>query len=54
MKSEVMISFMPALREMRRNGRSTRITRSTRSGRSCGIDSARSTTREMHTMTKST
>ena len=53
-KSEVMISFMPALREIRRSGRSTRITRSTRSGRSCGTDSARSTTSEIITMTKST
>ena len=51
---DVMMSFMPALREMSRSGRSTRITRSTRSGRSCGTDSASSTTSEIMTMTKST
>ena len=54
LKRHVMISFMPALREMRRSGRRTRITRSTRNGRSWGTESARRTSRETHTMMKST
>ena len=40
LKSELMISFMPALREMRRSGRSTRSTRRMRSGRRKGRCSA--------------
>ena len=54
LKSEVMISFMPALREIRRSGRSTRITRNTRNGRNCCTDSASSTMSEIQTITKST
>ena len=53
LKSEVMISFMPALRATRRSGRRMRATRSTRSGRSSGTASARRTRMEMRTMVKS-
>eukprot|EP00966_Prymnesium_polylepis_P239086 5530066-Prymnesium_polylepis.2 len=54
LKSVVMISRMPALRETRRSGRRTRITRSTRKGRSSSTDSASSTRSEMQTIAKST
>ena len=53
LKSEVMMSFMPALREMRRSGRSTRSTRRMRSGRRKGRCAASMETSIVETMTKS-
>ena len=51
--SEVMMSFIPALRETSRRGRRMRITRRTLSARSWGMNSASSTRMEQTTMRKS-